>query len=77
MSAAEACAALTADRVDFIDEDDTGRALLRLFEEIAYARSTDADEHFDEIGTRNREERNASFAGDCSREQRFTGSRRA
>ena len=44
---------------------------------IAHARRSHADEHFHEVGTRNGEERNACFARDRLREQRFTRARRA
>ena len=76
VTAAQARAALAADRVDLVDEDDARRALLRLFEEIAHAARADADEHLDEIGTRDREERHARFARDRARQQRLTGTRR-
>ena len=49
MTAAQASAAMTADRVDFINEDDARRVLLALFEKIAHAAGADADEHFDEV----------------------------
>ncbi len=75
--AAEACATMTSDRINLIDEDDAGRVLLALDEQIADARSTHANEHFNEIGTRYREERHARFARNRAREQRFAGSRRA
>ena len=35
--AAEAGAAMTADGVDLVDEDDAGRVLLALFEQVAHA----------------------------------------
>ena len=76
VSAAEACAAMTADRVDFVDEDDAGRVLLALFEQIADAAGAHADEHLDEVGAGDGEERYAGFAGDGAGEQRFAGSRR-
>src|SRR5579863_9615368 len=76
VSATEARAALTPDRIDLVDEDDAWRALFRLLEEIADARCADADEHLDEIGARDREERDACLAGDCAREQRLSGTRR-
>ena len=76
MSAAQARAALTSDRVDLVDEDDARRRLLGLIEEIAHARRTDADEHFDEVRTGDREERHAGLARDRARKQRFAGSRR-
>ena len=77
VTAAEAGAALAADRVDLVDEHDAGRRLLGLFEQVADARGADADEHLDEVGTRDREERNARFARDRASEQRLAGARRA
>ena len=47
--AAEARAAVTADGVDLVDEDDAGRVLLALLEEVAHAAGADADEHLDEV----------------------------
>ena len=38
VAAAEAGAAMTADRVDLVDEDDAGRVLLALLEHVAHAR---------------------------------------
>ena len=77
VAAAEAGAAMAADRVDFVDEDDARRVLLGLLEHVAHARGADADEHFDEVGAGNREERNIGFARDRARDQRLTGSGRA
>ncbi len=51
--------------------------LLRLFEHVAHTSRADADEHFDEVRTRDAEERHLRFTGDGSRQQRLTGSRRA
>ena len=77
VTAAEAGAAMTADRVDLVDEDDAGRVLLRLVEHVAHARGADADEHLDEVRTGDREERHLGFAGDRAREQRLAGAGRA
>ena len=77
VTAAEACAAVTTDGVDLVDEDDAGRVLLALLEEVAHAARADADEHLDEVGARDAEERNARFTGDGAREQRLAGARRA
>ena len=77
VSAAEAGAAMAADGVDFVDEDDAGGVLLALFEQIAHAAGADADEHFDEVRTGDGEERNAGFAGNGAGEQRLAGSGRA
>ena len=69
MSAAETRTAMPANRVDFVDEDDAGRVLLALFKEIAYAARAHADEHFHEVRTGNREERNVGLTGDGARQQ--------
>ena len=76
VAAAETRAAVTADGVDLVHEDDAGRRLLRLLEEVAHARGADADEHLDEVGARDREERDARLARDRAREQRLAGSGR-
>ena len=75
--AAEARAAVAADGVDFVDEDDAGRVLLALLEEVADARGADADEHLDEVRAADREERDVGLAGDRAGEQRLAGSRGA
>jgi hypothetical protein len=49
VSATDTVAAVTTDRVNFVDENNAGRALLSLFEHVAHAAGPDADEHFDEI----------------------------
>ena len=61
-----------SERVELVDEDDARRRLARLFEEVAYARSTDADEHFHELRSGDREERHARLAGDGLGDQRLT-----
>ena len=77
VAAAEAGAALAADRVDLVDEDDAGRVALRLVEQVAHARGADADEHLDELGAADREEGHAGLAGDGAGEQRLAGTGRA
>src|SRR5581483_1862151 len=77
IAAAEARAAVAADGVDFVDEDDAGRVLLGLLEHVAHARSADADEHLDEVGAGNGEERHVGFAGHRARDQRLAGARGA
>ena len=77
VTAAEAGAAMAADRVDLVDEDDAGRVLLRLLEHVAHARGADADEHLDEVGAGDREERHLGLAGDGPRQQRLAGAGRA
>ena len=51
--------------------------LLGLVEHVPDTGRTDADEHLDEIGTRDREERHLGLAGDRPRQQRLAGARRA
>ena len=75
--AAEAGAALAADRVDLVDEDDARRVALGLVEQVAHAAGADADEHLDELGAGDAEERHAGLAGDGARHQRLAGARRA
>ena len=77
VAAAESGAALAADRVDLVDEDDARRVALRLVEEIAHAAGADADEHLDELGAGDAEERHPGLAGDRPREQRLAGARRS
>ena len=76
MTAAQPGAAMTTDRIDLIDKNDTRRMLFRLLEHIANPRRTDTDEHFDEVRTGNRKERHLRFTGDCPGKQRFTRARR-
>ena len=42
-------AAMAADRIDLVDEDDAGRVLLGLLKHVTHARCADTDEHLDEI----------------------------
>ena len=75
--AAQARAAMPAHGVDFIDEDDAGRVLLALLEQVAHAAGAHAHEHLHEIRTGDGEERHAGFARDGARQQRLAGARRA
>ena len=76
IAAAETGATMTAHRVDFVDEDDAGRVLLGLLEHVTDTARTDADEHFDEVRTRDREERHVGFARDRTRDQGLAGAGR-
>jgi hypothetical protein len=44
---------------------------------MSRTRRAHADEHFDEVGTRDAEERHLGLAGDGARQQRLAGTRRA
>ena len=77
VAAAEAGAALAADRVDLVDEDDARAVLLGLLEHVAHPGGADADEHLDEVRTGDREERHAGLTRDSARQQRLAGAGRA
>ena len=76
VAAAHAGAALAADRIDLIDEDDARRVLLRLLKQVAHAGSTHTDEHLHEIGARNGEKRHARLARHGAGQQGLTGTGR-
>ena len=77
VSAAETRAALAADGIDLVNEDDGRGELFRLFKEVAHAARADADIHFNKVGAGDREELHAGFAGDRARQQRLARARRA
>ncbi len=77
MSAAQACATVTTDCVDFVDEDDAGGVLLALLEKVADAGRADAYEHLNEVRAGDGEEGNVSFAGHCAGEEGLAGARRS
>jgi len=77
VAAERAGAAAAAERIQLVDEDDAGRRLPCLLEQIAHARRPNAHEHLDELGAGDREERHAGLAGYCARQQRLAGARRA
>ena len=76
VAAAEPRAALAADRVDFVDENDRRTLLFRSLKQVANACRTDADEHFHEVRARHGNERHASLAGNRARYQRLSGTGR-
>ena len=73
----QASAAAAAHGVDFIDKDDARGRLLALFEHVADTAGADTDEHFNEIGAGDGEERHIGFAGNGAGEQRLAGAGRA
>ena len=73
VAAAHAGATVPADGIDLVDEDDCGRVLLRLLEQIADPGGADTDEHLDEVRAGDRVERHAGLAGDRSSQQRLAG----
>src|SRR5690606_19112436 len=77
VAAAEAGAALTADGVDLVDEDDAGGVFAALLKHVAHAAGADADKHFHEVGAGDAEERDFGFARDGLGEQGLAGAGRA
>src|SRR5690554_2988712 len=73
MTAAQACATMTAHRIDLVDEDDAGRMLLGLLEHVAHPAGADTDEHFYKIGAGDSEERHLGLAGNRLGQQCLTG----
>ncbi len=76
IAAAKPGAAMTAHRINLINEDDAGRVLFRLIEHVAHAARADAHKHFNEVGTRNGEERHIRLTRNGAGEQCLTGARR-
>src|SRR2546428_568022 len=76
-SAAQPGPAVSAHRVDLVHEDDAGRVLLALLEEVTHAGGADPDEHLHEVRSRDREERHVGLARDGLGEQRLARARRA
>ena len=77
VSTAETSSPVAAHGVDLVHEDDAGRVLLGLVEQVAHARGADADEHLDEVRARDGEERHARLAGDGPGQQGLAGAGRA
>ncbi len=77
VTAAHAGAAVPADGVDLVDEDDGRGVLLGLLEQVAHAAGADTDEHLDEVGAGDGVEGDARLAGDGAGEQGLAGARRA
>ena len=63
--------------INFIDEDNRGGVLLSLFEQVTNTAGTHTNKHFNEVGTRNREEGNTRFTSNSTCEKSFTRSGRA
>ncbi len=77
MPAAQAGAAVAADGIDLVHEDDAGRIAFGLVEQVTYTRGAHADEHLDELTAADGEERHAGLAGGGFGYQCFAAARRA
>ena len=77
VTAAQTGATVATDSVDFVDEDDAGRMFLGLLEHVTHTAGTDTDEHLDEIGTGDGEERHLGLARNGLGQQGLAGAGRA
>ena len=77
VAAAQTGTAMAAHGVDFVDEDDARRMLFRVLEHVAHTSRAHADEHFDEVRTRDGEKRYFCFTRNTLGQQRLAGARRA
>ena len=64
---------MTTDRIDFVDENDAGRLLLRLIKHIANTRGTDTHEHLNKVRAGDREKWHLGLACNGFSQQRLTG----
>src|SRR3972149_1325399 len=72
MTTAKTGTTMTANGVNFIDKDDTGRMLLGLLKHIAHTGGADTDKHLDEIRTRDCEKRDLGLTRNGPRQQGLT-----
>ena len=63
---------MTPDRIDFIDENQTGGVFLALLEHIPNSARAYTDKHLNEIRARNREERHVSLARNRTSKKRLS-----
>ena len=77
MASAKTRASLASDSIDLIDEDQAGRLLFPLFEQVSHPGCTDTDEHLHKIRSADGKEGNIGFPRDCSGKECFTRSRRS
>ena len=77
VAAAETAAALTADRIDLIDEDDRGGHLFGLLEQVAHTAGADADIELHEVGAGDAQKLDARLARNGLGHEGFAGARRA
>ena len=77
MAAAHAGAPASGNRIDLVDEHDTGRILLRLLKQIADTGCAHAHKHLHKVGTGNGEEGHARLSGHRLGKQRLARSGRS
>ena len=71
MAAAKTCAALTAHRIDLVNEYNGGRNALGLIEQVTHTARADADIEFDKVRAGNGKKCDVRLTGNGSRQQRF------
>ena len=76
MGTSQSGAAVAANSINFVDENDAGAGLAGLVEQVADSARTDPDKHLDEFGTGDGEERHVGFAGGGLGHQCLPGTRR-
>ena len=64
MSSTHTVSTVATDRIDLIDKDQARGILPTLFKHVTDTGSTNTDEHFDEVGTTDTEERNVRLTSD-------------
>src|SRR3954468_12382237 len=74
MTSADASAAMAADSVDFIHEDDARSKFSRFAEHVADTAGADADEHFNKVRTGDEKERTGGFTGNGFGNKGFSSS---
>ena len=72
VTAGESGTTLTSDSIDLVNEDDAGGVLLGLGENVTDTASSNTDEHLNELGTGDRNERDSCLAGNGLGEQSLT-----
>ena len=73
----QGAAALPADGIQLINENNAGSLFAGLIKKVPHPGRPDADKHFDEFRTADTEKRNSGFAGNRLGQQGFPGSRRS
>ena len=76
VSAAKSGAPVTPYRIDFVNKNNAGGILLALLKQVAHPAGTNANEHFHEVGTGDRKERNICLPCNGSGQQGLAGTRR-
>ena len=77
MPAADAMTAVTADGIDFVDENNAGSGFLALLKHVAHATRADTDKHFHEVRAADGKEGHIGFAGNGAGQQGFARAGRA